>query len=257
MCSLWSHPCLSMITANILLDKSAWLCIERVCSYCTLYSVDSERVCVEREGTQGGLHGAWSRVLLELKCWQCLFVQPCDMIYVWDTECKCPACDQQTKQQTKPEDQENWLYTVFQPLSHSSSLSFFLSLCSAAYLSLPLSFVFNFTFTVTGFTCLPLSAHAPCMCSPHKQGTLLVVSHCNHTLFNVLLTNEFRMASLKMRVAAMTTKQHMCLIRFLRFVPQLLVYMYCWKALLSNNSTTWSNYKQQHLEAGFVHQLTS
>lgn len=26
-------------------------------------------------------------------------------------KCKCPACDQQTKQQTKPEDQQNWLYS--------------------------------------------------------------------------------------------------------------------------------------------------
>lgn len=86
----------------------------------------------------------WSRVLLELKCWQCLFVQPCDMIYVRDTECKCPACDQQTKQQTKPEDQQNRLYSVFQPCYTllPSFLSAPMSICLFLFCLLPLLLCF-------------------------------------------------------------------------------------------------------------------
>lgn len=99
-----------------------------------------------------------SRVSLELKCWQCLFVQPCDMIYVPGAECKCPACDQQTKQQTKPEDQQKLIIQCFPTLLHSPSTSSTLPPCSFVHLALSVLSLLSLSPSFTPF--FPLSAHA-------------------------------------------------------------------------------------------------
>lgn len=128
---------------------------------------------------------AQSRVLLKLKCWQCLFIEPCDMIYVWDTESKCPACDQQTKQQTKPEDQQNWLYSVFQLLSHTS-------LCSLLPSCLLVPFSYSlFTLFLTFITRFFFQTHSRrlwylYLASSHTSGTTCSCSCCFNTCTCVL-----------------------------------------------------------------------
>lgn len=62
-------------------------------------------------------------------------------------ECKCPACDQQTKQPTKPEDQQNWLYS---PKRAPLSLSFFHPFFLPPFF---LSSSFTFFFTSCPFFC--------------------------------------------------------------------------------------------------------
>lgn len=70
-----------------------------------------------RDGVCVCLKAGWAtrcRVSLELKCWQCCLFRH-ETWFMCETQSVCPACDQQTKQQTKPEDQRNWLYSVFHP----------------------------------------------------------------------------------------------------------------------------------------------
>lgn len=119
------------------------VCIQNV--YTLLCTVS---VCVWHQGW-----AAQSRVLQELKCWQCQFIQPCDMIYVRDTECKCPACDQQTKQQRETDYDQNDYIVSFT----ATMLSLFL------FLSLFLSLVYFSAF----FT--PCYPSCPCPGFLHSQ----------------------------------------------------------------------------------------
>lgn len=73
-------------------------------------------------------------------------------------ECKCPACDQQTKQPTKPEDQQNWLYS---PKRAPLSLSFFHPFFLPPFFYLLLSLFFSLL--------VPFSAHALILNTIHKE----------------------------------------------------------------------------------------
>lgn len=110
---------------------------------------------------QGGPHGVG--FLLELKCLHCLFVQPCDMIYVHDTSVNVLPVT--SRPNNRPNPRPAKLIIQFQPHSTLPSLlpscSFcpiflFVSSCFVFNLMLSLFFIFLFLFQPTPWFWIPL-----------------------------------------------------------------------------------------------------
>lgn len=98
-------------------------------------------VCVVKAGW-----ATRSRVLLELKCWQCLFVQPCDMIYVRDASVNVLPVT--SRPNNRPNPKTNKTDCTVPSVLYSPSAFSILSFCP-----LFLSSSFTFFFTSCPFFC--------------------------------------------------------------------------------------------------------
>lgn len=121
-------------------------------------------VCVVKAGW-----ATRSRVLLELKCWQCLFVQPCDMIYVRDASVNVlPVTG---RPNNRPNPKTNKTDCTVPTVLHSPLAFSILSFCPLFFCLFVTCFVFYLLLSLFFSLVVPFSALA---LNTPTQGNLVI-----------------------------------------------------------------------------------